>query len=145
MKKLTREWVAKAETDYEDALRLFRARNRTDFSNVCFHAQQSAEKYMKAVLVENGRSIQRIHDLPSLLTQLSSINPFWDTLREAAKELTVFAVRCRYPDGGIADRSTAKRSLLASKWIRTQMREALGLDGPRPRKRIGPKSQKSGK
>ncbi len=67
MNRQTREWVAKAENDFDDAQRILRARNRTDFSNACFHAQQCVEKDMKAVLVESRRDIERIHDLTVLL------------------------------------------------------------------------------
>jgi HEPN domain-containing protein len=48
MKPSTREWVAKAEEDYLAALDLARRRKRPLWSGVCFHAQQCAEKYLKA-------------------------------------------------------------------------------------------------
>ncbi len=67
MKRPAAEWIAKAENDFEDARRILRARNRSDFSNACFHAQQSAEKYMKAVLVLHERSVDRTHDLSRIL------------------------------------------------------------------------------
>jgi HEPN domain-containing protein len=47
MKQASRDWVKKAEEDYLAALDLARRRNRQLHNSVCFHCQQSAEKYMK--------------------------------------------------------------------------------------------------
>lgn len=52
MKPLTREWVAKAEGDFATARRELRSRAQPNFDAACFHAQQCAEKYVKAVLQE---------------------------------------------------------------------------------------------
>ncbi|HBI42076.1 MAG TPA: hypothetical protein DDY78_04345 [Planctomycetales bacterium] len=47
MKKLTREWVKKAEADRVVALQS--SQSATPLHDaVCFHAQQCAEKYLKA-------------------------------------------------------------------------------------------------
>ena len=53
MRALTTEWVEKAEGDYATAGREIRARRRPNYDAVCFHAQQTAEKYLKAFLQEN--------------------------------------------------------------------------------------------
>lgn len=50
MNPLTFEWVEKAEGDFFTAMRELRARKSPNFDAVCFHAQQMAEKYLKAVL-----------------------------------------------------------------------------------------------
>ena len=81
---------------------------------------------MKAVLVENRKRIERIHDLSELLRRLSAINPFWDALREAAKALSDFAIRFRYP-GSNADRRMAKSAVRGCEIIRAHMREHLRL------------------
>jgi HEPN domain-containing protein len=54
MKPLTLEWVAKAENDFATALRESRVRKNPNYDAVCFHAQQCAEKYLKARLQEAG-------------------------------------------------------------------------------------------
>lgn len=69
MKKLTREWVRKAEADYRLALKI--ARGREPFHDQqCFHCQQAAEKYLKALLEELGQPIQRTHQLIDVLRDL---------------------------------------------------------------------------
>lgn len=126
MKPLTREWIAKAETDFEDAQRLLRVRNRVDFFTSGFHAQQCAEKYLKAAIVESGLPVHRDHNLTNLLTQLYPRQPLLVALQDAAEELTDLAVRVRYPGAGVT-KAHAKRALDACRLIRSGLRAALGL------------------
>ena len=44
MKPSTREWIKKAESDYQAALALSRRRKTPFHDEACFHFQQSAEK-----------------------------------------------------------------------------------------------------
>jgi HEPN domain-containing protein len=50
MKRLTSEWVEKAEADLVSAQPEFRARKQPNYDTTCFFAQQCIEKYMKARL-----------------------------------------------------------------------------------------------
>lgn len=50
MQPLTTEWINKAEGDLTTARRELRARTAPNYDAECFHAQQCAEKYMKALL-----------------------------------------------------------------------------------------------
>src|SRR5438094_9694193 len=68
MKPITREWIDKAEGDWHSAQREYRARRRPNYDAACFHAQQCAEKYLKARLEEAGIAFSRTHNLISLLT-----------------------------------------------------------------------------
>jgi len=54
MRPMTREWVAKAEGDFAIVERESRARRDPSYDGLCFHAQQCAEKYLKARLCEEG-------------------------------------------------------------------------------------------
>ncbi len=53
MKLLTREWIDKSEGDFATASREIRVRKSPNYDAVCFHAQQCAEKYLKALLQES--------------------------------------------------------------------------------------------
>ena len=77
MKPITREWVDKAEADWSSAGLLFRARKQPDYDGACFHTQQSAEKYLKARLVEAGIYFSKTHNLIALLTLALSVEPSW--------------------------------------------------------------------
>jgi HEPN domain-containing protein len=93
MKKLTAEWVQKAEEDYQVAVQTHRGGGR--FHNaVCFHCQQASEKYLKALMEEAGLSVPKTHDLEDLRTPLV---PHYAPLpvRRGLAFLTRFAVETR--------------------------------------------------
>lgn len=46
-----RAWIKKAEGDLKTAEHTLTLKERCPFDTVCFHAQQCAEKYLKALLV----------------------------------------------------------------------------------------------
>jgi len=48
MKPISREWIGKAEGDFVMMEREGRARKQRNHDGICFHAQQCAEKYLKA-------------------------------------------------------------------------------------------------
>src|SRR6266446_7850476 len=80
MKKLTREWVRKAESDYRGASQLARSRPPVH-DLICFCSQQCAEKYFKALVEEQGLAVPRTHDLQDLLELLLPSHPKLATLR----------------------------------------------------------------
>jgi len=127
MKTEVREWIDKAEGDWGTAEREFRVRKSPNLDAVCFHAQQSAEKYLKAVLALQGAEIPKTHDLETLLGLCLKKFPLWAGLRPEAQLLTQFAVGFRYP-GEAADRASAKKARDALRRFRAQIRESLGLD-----------------
>jgi HEPN domain-containing protein len=63
MNPLTLEWIEKAEGDFATAQRELRARKLPNYDAVCFHAQQCAEKYLKAMLQEAGIVFGKTHNL----------------------------------------------------------------------------------
>src|ERR1700730_16802477 len=96
MKRATREWVDKAESDLHAALRLDSG-SEPFRDEVCFHCQQSAEKYLKALLEELGQYIHKTHDLEDLLNLLTTPHPKLRPLRRGLRFLSRFAVTIRYP------------------------------------------------
>ncbi len=122
MKVLTAEWLAKAEEDYSVAKGLLR-RRKIPADSVCFHSQQSAEKYFKAILQENGVRFGKTHDLEGLLRLCLAIFPQLTLLGGDAQLLNDYAVRYRYP--GID--ATANQAKLAAKAAGRVRRLALPL------------------
>src|SRR5262249_16743206 len=74
MKKATREWVRKAEADYQLAILITR-KGDPFHDQRCFHCQQSAAKYLKPTLEELGLAVPKIHELERLLTVLQPHYP----------------------------------------------------------------------
>ena len=75
------EWVSKAEGDFATAGRELRARKAPNYDAVCFHAQQCAEKYLKAVLQENKKHIPKIHNLVELMLLCEETDSSFEMLR----------------------------------------------------------------
>jgi HEPN domain-containing protein len=92
----SRDWLAHAESDLNLA-RIARERQDVLPEQACFHAQQAAEKALKAVLLFERIEFPLVHDLKALIGLLRdeavSLPP---EVREAGS-LTPYAVEARYP------------------------------------------------
>jgi HEPN domain-containing protein len=127
MKRLTAKWVQKAEDDILGARGLGESRPPLH-DLVCFHCQQSAEKYLKALLQEWGLVPPRTHNLIDLLELLLPRDPTLRSLRRRVDPLTRYAVDFRYPDERATSRQ-AKSALRHAETVRIAIRARLGL-GP---------------
>ena len=124
MKPETAEWVAKAEGDYATATRERAVVDRPNHDAVCFHAQQVAEKYLKAWLIEAGIAFPRTHDLEALLGFAVAPEPSWGGLRADVRALTSLAVEERYP-GSSADAEDAAEAIRIAGLVRSAVGQAL--------------------
>ena len=126
LRRDVRDWVVKAEEDYEAARTLVRKR-KPNFSNaVCFHAQQCAEKYLKTVLILHRSAFPKTHDLLDLLDLVKRKDPMLELLRPDLMHLEPYAVEFRYP-GEFATREEAKRSVGVVSHVRETLRNSLQL------------------
>jgi HEPN domain-containing protein len=71
------------------------------FRLACFHAQQSVEKLLKAVMIFHGMEYQRTHDLHSLASLLIKHGITPPCSPEELTRLNPFAVTFRYDDTDI--------------------------------------------
>lgn len=126
MKPITLEWIHKAEGDWFSAQREARARTHPNYDAACFHAQQCAEKYLKAELQETGLAFKKTHDLVNLLNMILSVKPTWSALRADLIVLTAFAVDYRYP-GNAATKAEAQDAVKRCRRLRRFIRHAFGL------------------
>lgn len=90
-------WLQKAENDLLN-IENHLAADRTPWDTVCFHAQQAAEKVLKAFLIYHREETPRTHDLTALLARCVEIYPGLSDLEEDCRRLTYYAVSARYPD-----------------------------------------------
>ena len=97
-----------------------------NYDAVCFHAQQLAEKYLKAFLQEHGITIPYTHNLTDLLLLCVPIDASLMSLDPDLRSLNGYAVRFRYP-GQTANRTDAKDAFKAASDIRKLLRQKLGL------------------
>ena len=119
------EWVSKAEGDYLTAGRELRARKSPNYDAVCFHAQQCAEKYLKAVLQENDKRIPKIHFLLELLAMILKFDGSYEFLKADLEVLEDYAVRFRYP-GDLAEKDQAKAAYTSAGVVREFIKQKLG-------------------
>ncbi len=90
------EWMSHAESDFRMA-QLAVGDTYIRREQVCFHAQQAAEKAIKAVLLSRGIDFPLTHDLEELLEIAESgFIEIPDDVQEAGL-LTPYAVETRYP------------------------------------------------
>lgn len=89
-----REWLNRARSN------LAMAKNRVPgayLEDLCFEAQQAAEKAIKAVLIMRHVNYPHVHDLGRLLGILEETGEEIPGHVARSKELTTFAVDARYP------------------------------------------------
>jgi HEPN domain-containing protein len=118
--------VKKAEADHRAAVGLDSGIVAGVVDQICFHCQQSAEKYLKALLEEDGQPIPKTHDLLFLLTLVQTNHPEALRLRRGLSILVRYGVALRYP-GFSASRRQARAAIRWLGRVRAACRSALGL------------------
>lgn len=118
------DWIRKAESDWATMLRESAVIDEPSYDAVCFHAQQCAEKYLKARLVMAGIEFRYSHDLLYIHGLVLTVEPSWVFLHESLKKLSTYAVAARYP-GIDATAEQAERAVEHCRVVRTTIRPAL--------------------
>jgi HEPN domain-containing protein len=116
-----------AEGDFETMRRESRVRRRPNWAAVCFHAQQCAEKYLKALLQAAAVEFPRTHDLVALLDLRQPPVPDLARHRDDLALLSAHAVACRYP-GDSTERTDARECRARCERFRTTARRLLGCE-----------------
>jgi len=89
-----REWLNRARSN------LSRAKSRIPevyLEDLCFDAQQAAEKAIKALLLKKGVAFPYVHDIAHLLTLVEQTAVQIPDPVRRAEDLTRYAVVTRYP------------------------------------------------
>ena len=120
-----KSWIAHAEDDFESAKVLARHKKPLLYS-ACFHAQQCAEKYMKALLVYKDHEFPKVHDLSTLDDLCSGVGIFFGMDRTELARLSAYAVMSRYP-GDEPTLEETRAAIETAKAIRRFARTHLGL------------------
>ncbi len=91
-----REWLNRARSNLAQAEQGIEIPD-VYLEDLCFNAQQAAEKALKAVLIEHELEFPYVHDLVKLMeTLLQGGHDVPDKVREAAR-ISQYAVAARYP------------------------------------------------
>jgi HEPN domain-containing protein len=129
-----RQWLIYADEDLRLATAAMEHVDDCPYRLVAYHAQQCAEKYIKAFLVYSGVDFPYTHNIRRLL-KLCSQHADWAEQLRQAEELTPYAITARYP--GQADEVTqgeAAEAIELAQQVRAQVRKALkqlGIELPK--------------
>src|SRR3954469_15877011 len=91
-----RRWLEKADRD-ERTSQAALAQSPPITDTAAFHAQQAAEKLLKAFLVARNEPFERTHDLEPLCELCARHDTAFEAFSDRVAPLTAFAVRFRYP------------------------------------------------
>ena len=113
----TRSWLTKANMDCEAAA--FELTAEPPFvEDIVFHAQQAAEKALKAYLAWNDIPFRKTHDLAEIGRQCAAIDPSLEPLLVRAARLTEYSWKFRYPgDAEEPTREEAERALVLAREV----------------------------
>ena len=111
IKKLVGDWQHKADQDFAAAKALFSQETPLLYPS-CFHAQQAAEKYIKAYLTWKQTEFPKTHSINELLNLVKVSDEELASELNPATALTPFGVDIRYPsDAPEPDLDEARQAL----------------------------------
>jgi HEPN domain-containing protein len=113
---LSRGWWRKAESDLENARLCVEAGRALD--TACFHAQQAAEKCLKAYLSLKRVDFPFLHNLAALVEICKGEDEAFAKIRKPAESLTPYAVEARYDEDFWPDLDTARDAVRQASEIR---------------------------
>lgn len=118
------EWLASADEDLRAAEGILALRD-PPLAPVSFHAQQTAEKALKAMLTRFETAFSKTHSLLVLLDAVDRWSPGIRAELADLEELTLFAVGGRYPGGPRRKREEVVRHVALARRALTTVRGLL--------------------
>ncbi len=128
IKRKVRQWVSYADEDLRLALAAmnFCSDEEPPYRLIAFHAQQCAEKYLKAFLQEHNVRFSHAHPLIDHLELCREVEAEFAVLDADLRELDGYAVRVRYP-GVEVTLEMGREALAAAGRVRDFIRQRLSL------------------
>ncbi len=123
-RKHIKEWIEKAEQDYQTIIILSRQKKNLLPDIICYHAHQCAEKYLKGLLEKHEIKVPKTHDLIFFADKLAEISPDLELIKDILRELNRYAIELRYP-GESATKAEAKQAVVYIKQIRKVLLEKM--------------------
>ncbi|HAI87650.1 MAG TPA: DNA-binding protein [Firmicutes bacterium] len=111
------EWKKMAEMGLGSAEHLLNM-HPTPMEVVCYHCQQSAEKYLKGYLVLHGNNPPRTHDLDELCKLCLDTHDGFGKIADQCSDLTAYGVQTRYPMGLTLEERDMSQALNGARQIR---------------------------
>jgi len=115
--EILKQWLEKAKDDLRAAEYLSTMHHPTPDEIICYHCQQSAEKYLKAFLFSQDIEPEKTHDLEYLLQICKKCNTDFSILLSNVYILNRYGVLPRYPNELGINNEDMKDALINAKRI----------------------------
>jgi HEPN domain-containing protein len=127
--KNVKKWVGFGDEDLKLARHALTLSSGIPYRLIAYHAQQCAEKYLKAYLVSQRLDFPYTHNISRLL-EICAEKADWPGTILEAEELTPYAITTRYPgeDEQVTNQE-ALRAIDISEKVRKIVRKVLRKDG----------------
>jgi len=120
-------WIEKAENDLRNGEYVLTLKDDCPYDTVCYHSQQCAEKYLKALLIYRGLDFPRTHDLVLLFNLLGGKTGTGMKLKDI-QPLNRYSVEARYPgDWDPVDRPEAEAAVKMARIVRAAARDVMSI------------------
>ena len=126
--EIVKEWLNKANEDFDFAFVNFKE-EKSFFPQICFHLEQSVEKYLKAYIIATDLEFRKTHDLIILVKLCETKDPAFEQLIDACEYLNTFYIETRYPVHWPThfSRDETERALGFAETIRSFISEKLDM------------------
>lgn len=111
------QWLSKARQDLR-AAQVILTGDFEEYGNVGFHAQQAAEKFIKALLVRHQIEFPKTHDIALLRRLVAQVEQNLADRLAAADVLTPYGVEFRYPGEPPLSRDQGVQALKLAEQVR---------------------------
>lgn len=95
-REVAKEWFEFAKRDLESA-KFLKQMYPVPIEIICYHCEQSAEKYLKGYLIIKGNKPERTHDLSLLNNKCKMLDAEFSDIEDDCIELVLYGVQVRYP------------------------------------------------
>ena len=127
--RLVRSWIEKADKDLHLAEFALEQAEPCPFDLVCYHAQQCAEKYLKAYHSAHQVEFPYTHNLRLLSRMVEEVAAITSFCARAG-DLTVYESRMRYPyEGPEPDRGEAENAVALAREAKESVLQLLHREG----------------
>jgi HEPN domain-containing protein len=127
VKKKVKEWLSHADDDLRLARVAFKLKSAVPYKLIAYHAQQCAEKCLKAYLVFQKTDFPYTHDLSLLLDKFPTAD--WVEGLKYTEVLSSYAITTRYPGKDKVTKKEALKAVALADTVRKTVVKALAREG----------------
>lgn len=128
VRRKVKDWLLHADDDLRLAKVAFKLKSAVPHKLIAYHAQQCAEKCLKAYLVYKSVDFPYTHDLTVLLNLLPD-DVEWAGKLRGLEILRSYAITTRYPGEEKVTKKEALRAVSLAASIQKTITRALAQDG----------------